>query len=105
MLSTIDSLAESLSSSSKCVDALIWYNVILERSVGAHPAEAVVLYKMSKVHRKQNDVDATLSKLLLALRAVRSMNGGEAENQLEQQINEDISKCRAELQKQKLEWV
>jgi hypothetical protein len=105
VLSTIDSLAESLSLSSNCVDALRWYDVILERSVGVHRAEAVVFYKMSKVHSIQNDVDAMLSKLQLALRAVRSMNGGEAEKQLDEQINVDISKCRVELQKRKLEWV
>jgi hypothetical protein len=108
--------------SSKCCEALQSYHEILERcqkvnqGVNAvkrqNQAEAVVLYKMSKVHLKQNDIEAALEKLHWALQAVHAINCDvsnpkekEQKGLLETQIILDITKTRVQLEKQKLEWV
>jgi predicted regulator of amino acid metabolism with ACT domain len=109
-----------LAMSGNCAEALRQYNSILERfqeapipandSVARNRAEAVILYKMSKVHRKQNDIEAEVNKLELALRVVREIvatteKEAEQRERLETQILSDISKGRKELDSIDLEWV
>ena len=108
--------------SSKCSEALQSYYEILERCQKVHQGvnavksrnqtEAVVLYKMSKVHLKQNDIEAAIEKLHWALQAVHAIkcdesNPKEKEQKglLEAQIISDISKTRVQVEKQKLDWV
>jgi tetratricopeptide (TPR) repeat protein len=149
VLSTIDNLADSCANSGQSSEALRQYGTVLERfrtmtrSSGQHypaghkssdskstenalRAEAVLLYKMSRVHRQRNDRESQLAKLKLALRAVRAHQhrpaaatlGGDGEgggqyhhpsaaayDPLERRIQYDIRTCREQLEKEELEWV
>jgi tetratricopeptide (TPR) repeat protein len=140
VLSTLDNLADSCANSGQASDALRHYRAVLERfravtRAGRHPskrqqgaesalrAEAVLLYKMSRVHRQRNDRESQLAALKLALRAVRAQQqphppdggrggggegGGGAQpgyDPLERRIQYDIRICREKLEKEELEWV
>jgi len=132
VLSTLDNLADSCANSGHAVDALKYYNMVLERfqvAGGSRPtskkrlrAEAVLLYKMSRVHRQRNDREAQLEKLKLALRAIRAYanssssssaggssggsGGGKAHmDTLERRIQYDIRDCREQLEKEELKWI
>lgn len=105
VLSTLDNLADSCANSGHAKDALKYYNMVLVRFRAAggtdsnkfHRAEAVLLYKMSRVHRQQNDRRAQLDSLKLALRSIRhyteSMADGRTDT-LERRIKYDIRACR-----------
>jgi hypothetical protein len=97
----MDSLADALSSSGGCSQALQYYEEILSRlesiddASNRRHAEAVILYKMSRAHRRQNDVEAEVDKLqkaLLAIRAteVNTFSEGRRKEQLERHILTDI---------------
>ena len=145
VLSTLDNLADSCANSGQTADALKYYSMVLERfkavtrsggsggnnnsgggSENVPRAEAVLLYKMSRVHRQRNDREAQLSALKLALRAVRAQppppppppepsspfRGGLHDTDphrqvdaLERRIQYDIRTCREQLEKEELEWV
>jgi tetratricopeptide (TPR) repeat protein len=148
VLSTLDNLADSCANSGQTGDALKYYSMVLERfkavtrsgggsggsgsnnsSENVPRAEAVLLYKMSRVHRQRNDREAQLSALKLALRAVRAQplpppppaptsppafHGGRHDRDddqhrqvdtLERRIQYDIRTCREQLEKEELEWV
>jgi tetratricopeptide (TPR) repeat protein len=148
VLSTLDNLADSCANSGQTADALKYYSMVLERfkavtrsgggngsgntttnsggSESVPRAEAVLLYKMSRVHRQRNDREAQLSALKLALRAVRAQpppppaspppspsHGGRHDHDdphrpvdaLERRIQYDIRTCREQLEKEELEWV
>eukprot|EP00977_Amphora_coffeiformis_P013721 scaffold3666_cov160-Amphora_coffeaeformis.AAC.2 len=117
VLSTLDNLADSCASSGQAVDSLRHYNTILTRfRVGGRSgsqkllrAEAVLLYKMSRVHRQRNDFESQLDSLKLALRAVRALsdpaNGGGNADGLERRIQYDIRSCRERIEKSDLKWV
>jgi hypothetical protein len=110
----MDSLADSLSQSGGCAQALRYYDEILNRfdylyEVGTQ-AEAVILYKMSRAHRAQNDTESELSKLQSALRIIRASNStGVSEKkrklQLERHILADIRRAREELERTQLDWI
>jgi hypothetical protein len=112
-MATMDSLADSLSQSGGCAQALRYYDEILNRfdylyEVGTQ-AEAVILYKMSRAHRAQNDTESELSKLQSALRIIRASNStGVSEKkklQLERHILADIRRAREELERTQLDWI
>lgn len=117
VLSTLDNLADSCASSGQAGDALRHYNMILTRfRVGGRSgsqkvlrAEAVLLYKMSRVHRQRNDYDSQLDTLKLALRSVRALSdpaiGGAKTESLERRIQYDIRSCRERIEKSDLKWV
>jgi tetratricopeptide (TPR) repeat protein len=114
VLSTLDNLADSCVNSGHAVDALKYYNMLLDRfRVGGRGdnekllrAEAVLLYKMSRVHRQRNDREAQLDSLKLALRALRSEKGkNKSQDTLERRIQYDIRECRELLEKEQLKWV
>lgn len=112
VLSTLDNLADSYANSGHAVEALRTYNMILERfRVGDRPdnlkmsrAEAVLLYKISRVHRQQNDRQAQLDNLKLALRALRAYPDSGSDS-LERRIQYDIRACREQLEKGELKWL
>jgi len=116
VLSTMDNLADSCANSGNATDALRYYNMVLVRFRAAggkdskkfHRAEAVLLYKMSRVHRQQNDRGAQLDTLKLALQAIRhyskSMEGDRTDT-LERRIHYDIRACREQLEKDELKWL
>jgi tetratricopeptide (TPR) repeat protein len=115
VLSTLDNLADSCANSGNATDALKYYNMVLGRfragggnnSIKLHRAEAVLLYKMSRVHRQQNDREAQLDSLKIALQAIRqhsqSMDG--RTDTLERRIHYDIRACREQLEKEELKWL
>lgn len=139
VLSTLDNLADSCSNSGNGNEALKYYNVVLERfRANSHGerncrvlrAEAVLHYKMSRVHRLRNDRENQLSSLELALTAVRSCTNiatdsgvqpttvtvGEKSNTplaaiptssdaLERRILSDIQSCRHVLEKEQQMWI
>jgi len=121
VLSTLDNLADSCASSGHAVEALKYYNMILDRfrvqgtqrsSQKGIRAEAVLLYKMSRVHRQRNDREAQLDMLKLALRAIRAHSelgnsGGTSRRNdtLERRIQYDIRSCREQLEKDELKWI
>ena len=116
VLSTLDNLADSCANSGQAADALKHYSAVYERfralkgSGGKNVlrAEAVLLYKMSRVHRQRNDRESQLEKLQLALRAVRAYPETAEDSQtdtLERRIQYDIRTCREQLEKEELEWI
>ena len=115
VLSTLDNLADSCGSNGQAADALRHYNTILTRfRVGGRSgsqkllrAEAVLLYKMSRIHRHRNDLESQLDSLKLALRAVRALSDPTiaAADTLERRIQYDIRSCRERIEKSDLKWV
>mmetsp|Transcript_19453 Transcript_19453/g.28831 ORF Transcript_19453/g.28831 Transcript_19453/m.28831 type:complete len:1202 (-) Transcript_19453:323-3928(-) len=82
VLTTMDNLADALSLSEGCseaLQALRYYSKILSKlkEVGdvknKSQTEAVVLYKMSRIHRQQKDSEAELDTLERALIAVKAI--------------------------------
>lgn len=116
VLSTLDNLADSCANSGNAADALNYYNMVLGRfreggvadnSNKQHRAEAVLLYKVSRVHRQQNDREAQLVSLKHALDAIRhySQNQNGRTDTLERRIYYDIRACREQLEKEGLKWI
>lgn len=115
VLSTLDNLADSCANCGNSSDALKYYNEVLGRfrandgsdSKRRHRAEAVLLYKMSRVHKQQNDREAQLNSLKLALQSIRQHS--ECQNgrtdTLERRIHYDIRACREQLEKEELKWI
>ena len=112
----MDSLADALSLSGGCSHALQYYSEILSRleyivdMSNRRQAEAVILYKMSRAHRKQNDIEAELDKLQMALRAIRATSVKTAsekrrKEELERHIMTDIRGSQEELKKMQLDWI
>jgi hypothetical protein len=110
--------------SSHLTHALKYYNEILERfhrnaslrygsSKRQKLAEAVLLYKMSRVHLQQKNAEGQLGKLKLALRAVRSVSLSGLESQpekeqreyLETHIHTDMRLARESMEKTTVPWV
>jgi len=108
VLSTLDNLADSCANSGSTKDALRYYNMVLVRFRAAggkdqrkfRRAEAVLLYKMSRVHRQVNDRVAQLDTLKLALKAIRNYTeDANTTDTLERRIRYDIRACREDLEK------
>ena len=120
VLSTLDNLADSCANSGQTVDALKHYQTVLVRyrafqqqqqnGSGKHKfyrAEAVLLYKISRVHRQTKNRTAQLQNLQLSLKAMResanniSSTSSVPEDRvdtLERRIRYDIRACREELE-------
>jgi tetratricopeptide (TPR) repeat protein len=119
VLSTLDNLADSCANSGNASEALKHYNVVLGRfrdnrrnrhgdqNSKLYRAEAVLLYKMSRVHRKQNDRIEQLKMLQLALQAIRqhSASSNGRTDTLERRIHYDIRACREQSEKEELKWI
>lgn len=121
VLSTLDNLADSCANSGHAADALKYYNMVLERfRVGGRSgskkvlrAEAVLHYKMSRVHRHRNDRETQLDSLKLALRSVRAYSdssntdsaGDDQTDTLERRIQHDIRGAREQIEKEQLKWI
>jgi tetratricopeptide (TPR) repeat protein len=142
VLSTLDNLADSCSNSGNGNEALKYYNIVLERfransrgeqNIRVFRAEAVLHYKMSRVHRFRNDRENQLSSLELAFSSLRSCTGGNVANEssiqqvigskegdksnaasstistssdaLERRILSDIQACQDVLEKEQLKWI
>lgn len=81
VLSTLDNLADSCANAGSYEAALSYYQDVLRRfEAGPYQAsgpktaraKAVLLYKMSRVHRKQGNVTGQLEHLKMSLRYFRS---------------------------------
>jgi tetratricopeptide (TPR) repeat protein len=123
VLSTLDSLAEACAASNHGSHAIKFYNEILERfhrntsksstfgsSKRRKRAEAVLLYKMSRIYGQQKVRQSQLEMLKLALVAIRSVSYDdessperEQRELLEKRIQTDVRMVQEELEK--LEWV
>ena len=112
----MDSLADALSLSGGCSRALEYYGEILSRLdyiediSNRRQAEAVILYKMSRAHRRQNDVEAELDKLRKALSAVQATGAKTVSEQrrkelLEEQILKDIQESRQAMKTMQFDWI
>lgn len=109
----MDSLADALSSSGGCSRALEYYEEILSRlesiedASNRRQAEAVILYKMSRAHRRQKDIAAEVDKLeraLLAIQATEVNTSSERRRKelLERHILTDIRGSARDLKKMRL---
>lgn len=117
VLSTLDSLADSSAASGQTSEALRYYNMILTRyrvgdTTGSQTvirAEAVLLYKMSRVHRQRDDRESQLDTLKLALRSVRALSDstqdGSHKESLEKRIVYDMRSCRESIEANKSKWI
>jgi hypothetical protein len=116
VLSTLDSLADSSATGGQTLEALRYYNMIITRyrvgdtsgSQTVLRAEAVLLYKMSRVHRQVNDRESQLDTLKLALRSVRALSepGSTTRKEtLERRILYDMRSCREQIENNKLKWI
>jgi hypothetical protein len=118
----MDSFADACAKSGQGMAALRCYEKILERyqtslnreeEVTKRTAtEAILLFKMSRVHRLQNDREAELSKLEMALQAIRSIDersltdGERGElDRLAALISADIRRVDTELQTNNMDWL
>lgn len=107
LLSTLDNLADSYAHSGNATDALGTYNLVFERFCSGGPsdmkklsrAKAVLLYKISRVHRRQNDSESQLSFLQMAQQALSSVDEKGKMDSLERRIQYDIRSCRGALEK------
>jgi tetratricopeptide (TPR) repeat protein len=113
VLSTLDNLADSCAHSGNANESLTYYGQILERfrsggrikSKKMIRAEAVLLYKMSRVHRQKHDREAQLETLTLALDAIYAYNsnptpeGSGKTDSLERRIHYEMNTCREQLGK------
>ena len=120
VLSTLDNLADSCANSGQTTDALRHYQTVLvryrayqqsqspntSRTSGSnhqkfHRAEAVLLYKISRVHRQAKNCTGQLQSLQMAFQAIRESTVGMPEGHLdtlERRICYDIRMCREELE-------
>jgi len=115
VLSTLDNLADCSAAAGQTIEALRYFNMILIRyRVGDSlaggqqilRAEAVLLYKMSRVHRQRNDRESQLDTLKLALRSVRAMTKPTSrKDTLERRIVYDMRSCRDQIEKDKTKWI
>ena len=124
VLSTLDSLAEACAASNHGSHAIKFYNEILERfhrntttpsskfgsSKRRKRAEAVLLYKMSRVYGQQKVRQSQFEMLKLALVAIRSVAHAdesrperEQREVLEKRIQSDVRMVQEELEN--MEWV
>ena len=112
VLSTMDILADSLANSGNTENALKVYNMILDRfrantrrnSKASARAEAVLLYKMSRVHRQRNDRASQLDALKLAMRSISSFPTGDHDT-IQKRIEYDMQECKESIRTTQLTWV
>eukprot|EP00957_Ditylum_brightwellii_P011672 881704-Ditylum_brightwellii.AAC.1 len=121
VLATMDVLADSHTKDGNFGGALRCYNTVYDRLSGENDkyatnqtkqpfdirkihALAVILYKMNRMHYKQNDVESSLDKLQKALSL---MNGCEDDKliKLRKKVEAEIGQLEMELERSKLEWV
>jgi hypothetical protein len=108
VMSTLDCLAEVCTVANHEPHALKYYTEYLDRLYeqdAATEPQATTLFKMSKVHSKQNDLESQLNKLHLAVKTLRSDTMTKEGKELERHIQVDLRLARQELEKQELEWV
>lgn len=119
VLSTLDNLADSCANCGNSTDALKHYGVVLNRfrtnrtkqngdgNSKLFRAEAVLLYKMSRVHRRQNNREDQLRMLKSALQAIRqySASSDGRVDTLERRIHYDIRALREQSEKEELKWI
>jgi hypothetical protein len=117
----MDSFADAFAKSGQGTVALRYYEEILERYqttlngeevTKRTGTEATLLFKMSRVHRLQNDREAELSKLEMALQAIRSIDErsmtGEERGEIDRLavlISADIRRVDAELETNNMDWL
>lgn len=112
VLSILDSLADSYAKSGDNLNALHTYNEIvvsLENDEGSgrvlssrkRRAIAIVFYKMSRIHKKQNDHETSLRFLCQSASYVKELG---APNLLEK-VEEEINQVKQHLQKSDFDWV
>jgi len=112
----MDSLADALTLSGGASRALRYYRDILtllgdvEVMTNRQQAEALILYKMSRIHRKQNDIETETITLQKALRAVRatsinSKSDQKRNEELERRILEDLRLSSNDLQNLEMDWM
>lgn len=120
VLSTLDCLADACTNSSQSVAGLRNYHEILTRiqepgsSKGKRRrrAEALLLYKISQVHRQQNDREAQIDRLTQAFNTVRTIsnwqdpeNDSELVTRLVHLIEADLKQAKDELTMTPMEWI
>jgi hypothetical protein len=107
VMSTLDSLADTCAAGNHGTLGLKYYNEILERFYDQEDEsklqEAVIFYKMSKIHKQANDLEPQLNKLLFASKVLRMEDSLTQEGkQLEHQIEVDIQLAQQELEEEEL---
>ena len=99
--------------SGMCVESLKHYKELLKQLESEPPelqsvrnvrAKAVLLYKMSQVHRQQRDYQSELAKLQTALRSAVSL-AQDSRKALEETIMDAIKRAEEELSKAQYEWI
>jgi flavorubredoxin len=110
VMSTLDSLADTCAAANHGPLGLKYYNEILERfhdqEEESKLEEAVIFYKMSKIHKQANDLESQLTKLHFASKVLLMEDSMTNERkQLEHQIQVDIRSARKEFEEQELQWV
>jgi len=112
VMSTLDALADSYASCGENINALKCYSDILERiekkgdkngkrSNRKRRAVAMLLYKTSRVHRKQNDLEASLRFLKDSLQHADQL----AMPDLSSRIMNEIEEIQQQLQEVNFDWV
>ena len=122
VLSTMGNFADACAKTGQGNVALRSYREILDRyqatlsreeeGTERNGTEAFLLFKMSRVLRMQNDHEGELSKLEMALQAIRSSDDRymtdedrEEIGRLAVLISADIHRVNAELRKDNLDWL
>jgi len=118
----MDSLAEVVAKSNDGVMALKYYEELLTRyrkvlireggNRKRSGTEAILLFKMSRVHRNHKDYASELSDLQRALQAIRAIDDSSMTSEeraeidrLAVLISEDIKKTKDALQKSEFYWL
>jgi hypothetical protein len=109
VLASLDRVAESSAAANLGTASLKQYNELLERLYEEASfnklQESTILYKMSKVHKQNHDLDSQIGKLQLALKVLRVADVTKEKDALEQDIQKDLLMARQRIAKEELEWV
>jgi hypothetical protein len=106
---TLESLAHACSLSEHEDHALKYYNESLERlyeqDEDNRERQALIMFKMSKIHQNLGELEAQFEKLHLASKILQADRNSPKGMTLERQIEAEMARVRQTLQKQGREWV
>ena len=109
VLETLDRLAEACAAANLGTAALKHNSELLERLYGEANfdklQESSILYRMSKIHKQNQDVESQIGKLHLALKVLRTAQNSERKDAIEQGIQKDLRLARQYVEKEELDWV
>lgn len=108
-MGTLESLAHACSLSDHEDHALKYYNESLERlyeqDEDNREHQALIMFKMSKIHDNLGDLESRLEKLHLASKILQADRNSPQGVDLERQIRAEMAQVRQTLDREGRDWV